>query len=239
VSGPRSGGDCFAAARCFFGVTAASCLLGVGLELWVAYHQETVLPPEAGFTRTFGPGLGGALNQLFFFTTKSNAILGATTLLLALRPHRTSQAFHVWRLVGLIDITITAIVFNLLLAGDVEHGGAAQLANVVQHMINPTLALIGWGLFGPAGTLTRRRILLAAAVPLTWTAVTLVRGALVQWYPYTILDVPNLGYGVVARNILAVLVLFFLIAGVLAVADRRLGVLRGRFASETGTFPLP
>lgn len=211
------------AARVFFALTALSVSIGVALELWLAYHARTVLPPHAGFTRTFGPGIDGALNQLVFFTTESNAILGLTTLLLAIRLNRSSEVFHVFRLAGLIDIAITALVYNLLLAGDVKPQGLGEVANVIQHMINPALAWIGWLVFGPARLVTVRRMALAAVVPLTWGVVTLVRGAFIDWYPYSILDLPHLGYSRVALNILGVLVLFFAIAGLLAVVDRQLG----------------
>ena len=210
-------------ARVFFALTAASVFVGIALELWLAYHTRTVLPPHAGFTRTFGPGPDGALNQLVFFTTESNAILGVTTLLLALRLNRRSDVFHVFRLAGMIDIAITALVYNVLLAGDVTPRGWGEVANVLQHMINPALAWIGWLVFGPGGQVSIRRIAFAALVPLTWGAATLVRGALITWYPYSILDVPRLGYGGVALYFLAVLALFFLLAALLLVADRRLG----------------
>lgn len=211
-------------ARAFFALTAVSVCIGVALELWLSYHAQTVLPPHAGFTRTFGPGLDGALNQLVFFTTESNVILGLTALLLALDPNRRSEIFHVFRIVGLIDIAITAVIYNVLLAGDVQPQGLGIVANAIQHMINPALAWIGWLLFGPARELTVRRVVLAGLVPLAWGVATLVRGALVDWYPYSILDVPRLGYGGVALYILAVLLLFLFIAGVLALLDRQLGV---------------
>lgn len=211
------------AARAFFALTALSVLVGVTLELWLSYHSRTILPPHAGFTRTFGPGLDGAMNQLVFFTTESNIILGLTTLLLAIRLNRSSEVFHVFRLVGLIDVAITAVVYNVLLAGDVKPEGLGQVANVIQHMINPSLGWIGWLAFGPARLITVRRVALAALLPLAWGVGTLVRGALIDWYPYSILDVPRLGYGGVALYILAVLALFLAIAGVLAVVDRRLG----------------
>jgi hypothetical protein len=52
-------------------------------------------------------------------------------------------------------------------------------------------------------------------------------------YPYNILDVRRLGYRPVTRNVLAVAGMSFLVAGALAVADRRLNVLRGRI-TRTG-----
>jgi hypothetical protein len=210
-------------ARCFFALTACSALVGVALEFWVACHNGSVLPPRpgTGLTRSFGPCLEAALNQPFFFTTQSNTVVGVTTLLLALRLNRRSDIFHMFRVAGLIDILITFIVFHLLLAGNLEPTGAARVANLIQHTVNPVLAVLGWALFGPAGSVTVRRTLLAAIVPAAYLAVTLVRGAIVHWYPYPILDVRTLGYAGVAVHVLAIVVLFLLVAGALAVVDPR------------------
>lgn len=210
-------------ARAFFGLTALTVFVGVALELWLAYHNRTVLPPHAGFTRTFGPGFDGAANQLVFFTTESNIILGLTTLLLAVRLSLNSMVFQVFRLVGLIDIAITAVVYNVLLASDVKPQGLGEVANALQHVINPALGWLGWLLFGPVRLVTMRRVVAAALVPLGWGVATLVRGALIAWYPYSILDVPRLGYGGVALYIVAVLALFLVLAGILALIDRWLG----------------
>jgi hypothetical protein len=185
--------------RCFFAVTACCALVGTVLEFWVR----------------------GSWQQLYFFTTESNLILGITTLLLALRLDRRGDIFHSLRLAALIDIVITGTVFHLLLGGGLAGSGVGGVANLLQHTLNPVLAVLGWLLFGPAGSVTIRRTLLAAVVPLAYLAVTLVHGALTGWYPYRILDVTALGYGGVAVRGAAVAVLFLLIAAGLALIDRR------------------
>ncbi|TGK01989.1 hypothetical protein EHQ53_15245 [Leptospira langatensis] len=207
-------------ARLCFAVTAVCCLFGVVLELWFSYFHESILPPNAGFTRTFGPGWGSFFNQFVFFTTQSNIILGITTLLLALEPRRSSDSFHIWRLIGLIDISITAIVFNFVLANGPSRGPISHLASIFEHSINPILAILGWFVFGPSGSVTVRRIVIAAMFPIAYAAFTLIRGAILIWYPYNILDVTNLGYSGVSIYIVAIFILFLLIAGVLFVFDR-------------------
>ncbi|TGK04056.1 hypothetical protein EHO59_10855 [Leptospira semungkisensis] len=193
------------------------------MELWWSYHHESLLPPNAGFTRTFGPGWDSFFNQFVFFTTQSNIILGITTLLLALQIKRNSEWFHIWRLVGLIDITITAIVFNFVLATGPSRGGIAELASTFEHMINPILAIVGWFVFGPSGSVTIRRMIIAAMIPILYAGFTLIRGAIMQWYPYNILDVTNLGYSGVSIYIVAIFILFLIIAFVLFLFDRWLG----------------
>lgn len=209
--------------RLFFGVSALLCLVGVSLELYSAYHHKSVLPPNAGFTRTFGPGLDGLFNHFFYFTTQSNIILGITAFLLALNPVRTSDQFHVWRLVGIIDITITCIVFNFVLKNSPRPDQIASLASTIQHSINPALAIVGWLIYGPKGSVSIKRVAIAAFIPIAYAIFTLVRGAILVWYPYNILDVTNLGYGGVSIYIAAIFILFLIIAGFLAAIERWVG----------------
>lgn len=217
-------------ARLVFASTALVCFMGVLLELWYAYHHESSLPPNAGFTRTFGPGIGSLLNQFSFFTTQSNLILGITTLLLAFNLDRTSSAFHIWRLIGIIDITITGIVFNFVLQTVPKNDIIADTASHLEHDIAPIIAVIGWVIFGPAKTVTLRRIILASILPIAYAVFTLVRGAIIEWYPYNIMDVPRLGYSGVSINIVGIFVLFLLIAGFLAILDRLLSPKFGRIS---------
>ncbi|EIE00113.1 Pr6Pr family membrane protein [Leptospira licerasiae] len=217
-------------ARLVFASTALVCFMGVLLELWYAYHHESSLPPNAGFTRTFGPGIGSLLNQFSFFTTQSNLILGITTLLLVFNLDRTSSAFHIWRLIGIIDITITGIVFNFVLQTVPKNDIIADTASHLEHDIAPIIAVIGWVIFGPAKTVTLRRILLASILPIAYAVFTLVRGAIIEWYPYNIMDVPRLGYSGVFINIVGIFVLFLLIAGFLAILDRLLSPKFGRIS---------
>ncbi|GBF37793.1 Pr6Pr family membrane protein [Leptospira johnsonii] len=217
-------------ARLVFASTALICFVGVLLELWYAYHHKSSLPPNAGFTRTFGPGIDSLLNQFSFFTTQSNLILGFTTLLLALNLDRTSSSFHIWRLIGIIDITITGIVFNFVLQTVPKNDIIADTASHLEHDIAPILAVLGWIIFGPAKTVTLRRILLAAILPVAYAIFTLTRGAIMEWYPYNIMDVPRLGYPGVVINIVGIFVLFLLIAGFLALVDRLLPSKFGRIS---------
>lgn len=210
-------------ARILFGSNALLCLIGVSIELYTAYHHKTSLPPGAGFTTTFGPGWGGVLNHFVYFTTQSNIILGVTTFLLAVRPDRTSHAFHVGRLVGIIDILITAIVFNFVLKNAPSPDDIAAFGSTLQHAVNPSLAILGWIVFGPNGSLSAKRIVLAAILPICYAIFTLVRGAIWNWYPYNILDVTSLGYGGVSIYILAIFILFLVLAGILALTERFLG----------------
>ena len=58
-----------------------------------------------------------------------------------------------------------------------------------------------------------------------WTGYTLVRGALVDWYPYPFLDPANGGYGTVAAYVVGILIFGSIVSAVVAVAG---SAMRGR-----------
>jgi hypothetical protein len=63
----------------------------------------------------FHSDAGRAFNVFCFFTVQSNVIVVVTSLLVAMNPDRSSPAFRVFRLIGVVAITITGIVFHAVL----------------------------------------------------------------------------------------------------------------------------
>jgi len=86
----------------------------------------------------------------------------------------------------------------------------------------PVLAVAGWAVFGPRGRLDRSDLLPALVVPVLWLACTLVRGALVSWYPYPVVDVGRHGYAVVLANGVGVAALMLAIAAAMVASERRM-----------------
>jgi hypothetical protein len=196
-------------ARVWFGGTALVVLVGLTVQLCVT----------AGATSGHFASVGGRVINLFcFFTIQSNVLVGVTCLLLAVRPVQTSTLFRVLRLDGIVAITVTFIVFRVALAGLHELTGAAAFADFMLHVATPVLAVLGWLLFGPRQPGGPRLVALAAIFPLAYLLLTLIRGPIVDYYPYPFLDVGIHGYGRVLINSVIVGVLFVgLTAAVVAV----------------------
>ncbi len=97
----------------------------------------------------------------------------------------------------------------------------------------PTLAVIGWLLFGPRPRITLRIALLGLIWPVAWLVGTLLVGAATGWYPYPFLDVGARGAGPVAVASLLVALAFFAISGLFWTGDRRLPPRPGRPVSST------
>ena len=206
-------------ARVWFGVTALVVLVGLVAQLVVTARAT------GGHFATVP---GRLVNLFCFFTIQSNVIVGVTSLLLAINPHRTSTLFRVFRLDGIVAIAVTFVVFHVALAGLHELTGYAAFADFMLHTAAPVLCVLGWLLFGPRHRTGPRLVILAVIFPLCYLAFTLIRGPLVDFYPYPFLDVRTHGYGRVLVNSVIVGVLFLgLGAGVAALdnwlAGRRTG----------------
>jgi hypothetical protein len=191
--------------------------------LVVAVALAIQVPITAGHAGGFFTTPAARVGNLFtYFTILSNLLVGVTNAVLALRPRARSTALRVARFDAVLAILVTGVVYHLLLADLYHLTGAEEVANQLFHTVTPLLTVVGWLLFGPHGHIDRRVVGFSVLYPLAWLAFTLVRGAVIGWYPYPFVDVGVLGYGRVALNCAGVTALFLAVAAVLAVLDRRL-----------------
>jgi hypothetical protein len=176
----------------------------------------------------FGTAWGRVFNFFCFFTVQSNIVVAVTTGMLAVRLRRSSTPFQVFRLIGLVAIVITGIVFYVALKDLHELTGWDALADFVLHTASPILTAVGWLLFGPRGRLSARIMGYAVIGPVAWLAFTLARGPFVQtvagrdYYPYPFLDVQEHGYVPVLVNIALVAVVFLAVSAGAVGLDRHL-----------------
>ncbi|MEO5664333.1 MAG: Pr6Pr family membrane protein [Nocardioides sp.] len=169
------------------------------------------------------PSLGERLVRFFgYFTILSNALVAYSAWTIALGRDRDTLWWRLLRLDGLIGITVTFVVVQVLLKGTYELDGADLLADNLLHVVVPALAVIGWLVFGPRHRVRRSDLLPALAFPVAWLVYTLIRGEIVDWYPYPFLDAGKHGYGQVAATCLAIAVLFIGLAALAWKGDERL-----------------
>lgn len=207
-------------ARAWFGLTGLVVLAGLGLQLWDTARLTT---------GHFATPLTRTLNVFFFFTIESNVLLMVTCLLLATRLAGWGTAFAVFRLAGVVGITITGIVYHVALKDLLDLHGAAYVSDLVLHTVTPLMAVAGWLVLGPRRLTSPRVAGLVVIYPVLYLAMTLVRGPFVHWYPYPFLDVASKGYAVVAVNALVVAVLVLAVAYGAVRLDRALD---GRLGSS-------
>jgi hypothetical protein len=188
--------------RLFFGLLT---LVAIGVQLGIHIQH--------GFA---------VLNFFSYFTNLSNIfaavvfLLGALALLRRREP-RSQVADDLARGAAAAAMAIVGIVYGILLRNE-DLGTLLPWVNVVVHYVMPVAVVADWLYAPPASRLTLRQTGYWLIYPLLFLIYTLVRGAIVNWYPYPFLNPAKAGgYGGVTLYAIAIFVAF-LIVGWLLVA---------------------
>lgn len=182
--------------------------------------------------------LATRLVRLFsYFTIQSNLLVAAAAISLVMDPARDGKWWRVLRLDGLLGIATTGLVFHIVLAPISKATGLALLASNGFHYVSPSMALVGWLLFGPRPRIGWSTVVLSLIWPAAWLAYTFMHGALSGWYPYPFLNAAQIGYPAALTNTAAVLagssVLVLLFKGLDRWVPRPLLLMRSRKAGGT------
>lgn len=158
-----------------------------------------------------------------YLTIWFNVLVAWSTLTLALGRDRDTRVWRALRLDAVVLATVGGLVHFFLLRPLLDLTGWDLAADRLLHMAVPALALVGWLVFGPRGRAQNSDLLPFLVLPVAWLGYTLIRGELVEWYPYPFIDVNEHGYAVVLVNALAIAAAMVLAAWGAVVVDRRLG----------------
>ena len=154
-------------------------------------------------------GMWNPGNFFSFFAIESNVLVVMSLLLgaFALYAKKKSKKLDFFRGAATLYMVVTGIVFSLLLSG-LE--GVALTAvpwdNIVLHYIIPVAAVIDWIIDPPSRRIEFKKALVWLAFPLAYLAYSLIRGPIVNWYPYPFLNPANGGYGQIAVTSIVIFV---------------------------------
>jgi len=152
------------------------------------------------------------VNYFSYFTIDSNLIAIGVLVAAALNRDRASTPWvDLVRGGAVVYMSITGIVFTLLLSNtDVDT--AIPWVNSVVHELMPLVMLADWLITPPAARLRMRQSLLWLSFPLVWIVYTIIRGAIVNLYPYPFLNPANGGYASVAVYCVAILLAMLVVS---------------------------
>jgi len=191
-----------ATAKRLFGINAFIAWLGYGMVQVVnilgLVPQTTPYDPGSNLFGGHPEGIAGAIGRVFdshgYFTTWSNIMVAVTLTALYLNPERTGRFFSGLRNTGLLMITMTMVLYHLLLAGVANPQSWYALTNLLQHYITPVITIAVWAAAGPRSRFPFSHTFTVFIIPITYLVYTLVHGAIASVYPYGFFNVIKYGY---------------------------------------------
>jgi hypothetical protein len=157
------------------------------------------------------------------FTYESNLAVAIALLLGAWLPWSRVQPGPWWQAVRGAMVAYTAmtfIVYRFLVEGtsNTPSTGVSYYeswASDVLHKVIPVVLLIDWLVMPPVKHLGYRQALIWPIYPLVFCGWSLMRGSIVDWYPYSFLDPDEAGsYGMVALFVVMITVGFLGISAI-------------------------
>ena len=161
------------------------------------------------------------VNFFSFFTIQSNIIGVVAITIAALAGPRARSSVWLSQLRGAATLymAITGMIFSLLLSGaDVQT--PIPWVNSTLHYVFPLFIVIDWLVDRSVRPLSFKQGLIFLSYPVAYGAYSLIRGPIVDWYPYPFLDPRTNGYIYVAVMMVVVAIVGLALAWLLCWASR-------------------
>ncbi len=158
-------------------------------------------------------------NFFSFFTIESN-MLSVTILLLSaltLAAGEQGRLISLLRGANTLNMIVVGVAFSVLLAGlENTEFTAVPWDNIVLHYVIPIAVALDWFVDRPQAPIGFKQALTWLVFPIAYIVYSLIRGPIVDWYPYPFLNADDHGYFSVLATGLGLLVASAALAWVLA-----------------------
>ncbi|WP_025141403.1 Pr6Pr family membrane protein [Pedobacter jeongneungensis] len=152
---------------------------------------------------------------LSYFTVTTNIIVAfCFSCLSFLKWNETENLFAKSSTLTAITvyIVVVGLIYNIMLRGIVSPVGWARAADELLHVVNPLIFLLFWIFFVKKSTLQYKQALSWLIYPLLYVIFIVIRGYLINKYPYPFIDVVQLGYPKAILNAIIVIFIFWLLS---------------------------
>jgi len=201
--------------RVFFVLIAWYALVGHFFQIVVNRSPES----------TF---VGTTINYLSFFTIQSNWLVAVWWTLAILSGGSAAQRWFLNpKVKGALTayITVTFIVYAVMLAKMWEPTGFDWLFATITHYVTPLAFILDWLLFEQRGVYQWRFLLDWILYPVGYFAYALIYGTIIHTALYPFFDYIALGWGRMIVQVLALLVFFIALGSLYISINRLLGKL--------------
>ena len=148
------------------------------------------------------------INMLAYFTILTNTFATVVLTIVGLLPNsRIGKVFATPKVFGCVVTSMLwiAIGFHVLLNDYWSPDGMEAVTNYLNHYIVPSALLIIWLVFPPKTQIPKRTPILWEIYPVIYGIYVILRGELIDKYPYPFFDVNVIGYPKVLFNGLVIL----------------------------------
>ena len=148
------------------------------------------------------------INMLGYFTILTNTFAAVVLTILGLLPNsKIGKVFSTPEVFGCVVSSMlwVGIGFHLLLSDYWSPDGMEAVSNYLNHYIVPSSLLIVWLIFPPETQISKRTPLLWEIYPLIYGAYIIIRGEILDKYPYPFFDINVIGYPKALLNGLVIL----------------------------------
>lgn len=184
---------------------ATTAWFGLGLQFYLIMFEPVVGDVPAG--QRF-------INFFSYFTVLSNLIVAICLTAGLASPSSAVGRFFLrnsTRTAVAVYITVVGLVYTLALRSIWNPSGLALIADRTLHDVVPLLYLVYWlFLVGKSG-LNWSGPVWWLIYPVAYITYSIMRGAIMGWYPYPFADVSQLGYPTALGNSALVIAAFFAI----------------------------
>ena len=182
------------------GVASLGLVIGFSMVLRDTYPSLSTEPSLLGSSGQ--PLIHRIVDYLSFFTIWSNIVVAIVAGHFVYRPRAASSWFRTLWLSALLMISVTGLIYHFALADLVDTQGAAAVSNACNHILTPLAFILAWLIVGPRVG-SAKLIMASFILPLSWILLTLIRGAIIDAYPYP--RGVKLGYGPALTNLAVIL----------------------------------
>lgn len=128
-----------------------------------------------------------------YFTIWSNLLVIYIGIALA-SGHKLSKYFGTLFATGLIMITVTGLVYNIVLLPAYPPKGWYWITSALMHIVAPVMYIYLWIKKGPRGLINPQRSLQILTIPIIYLGYTVVHGLAIKQWPYKFLDLTSAGF---------------------------------------------
>ena len=161
-------------------------------------------------------------NLFSYFTLLTNLSIAASLSYSLIRPDTKVGRFFAtssFQSALASYIIIVSLIYNFVIRNSWHQPFLEFTSDNILHIITPVLYVLRWVLFIPKGTLKWNDSLKWLIVPFAYLFYSLIRGSIVNWYPYAFIDLRHISIAIALRNIVMTAFAFWVIGLLLITAN--------------------